>query len=77
MTAESQPPGGKDSGRSTGRRLRRFAFGTDGRRQVDTELEAHIEHSANDLVAAGFEPAAAREEARRRFGSVAEYREAC
>jgi putative ABC transport system permease protein len=77
MTAESQPPGGKDSGRSTGRRLRRFAFGTDGRRQVDMELETHIEHSATDLVAAGFEPAAAREEARRRFGSVAEYREAC
>jgi predicted permease len=59
------------------RRLRRFSFGSDLRREVEREIAAHREHATDELVAAGLDPAVAREEAGRRFGDLEGCREAC
>jgi predicted permease len=45
--------------------------------EVDDELRFHLELSAERLVKSGMTPEAAREEALRRFGDVAHYRETC
>jgi predicted permease len=45
--------------------------------EVSGELELHLEVRARDLVARGWDPAAARVEALRRFGDVEEVRRAC
>src|SRR5690606_37812356 len=50
------------------RRILRL-FGVDVRREVDEELESHIEMRAAELERAGYSPAAARAEAERRLGS--------
>ena len=50
---------------------------SDVREDVDAELGFHFEMRVRDLVAAGWSEAAAREEAARRFGSLAAVREAC
>ncbi len=47
------------------------------REDVDAELEFHLEMHVRDLTAAGRSPAAAREEAERRFGELRRVREAC
>jgi predicted permease len=57
--------------------LRRFAFGAGVRDEVERELAAHLEHSVRDLIAAGFDPIAAADEARRRFGDLERFRDAC
>src|SRR6185369_6473306 len=44
---------------------------------VDEELRFHLEMRAAELEAAGLDPAAARDEAARRFGDVAETQRAC
>src|SRR5215207_7893346 len=44
-------------------------------REVDDEIRFHLEMRAAELSAAGMDPAAARAEALRRFGDVAELRE--
>src|SRR5215212_6105574 len=43
-------------------------------REVDDEISFHLEMRAAELSAAGMDPAAARAEAVRRFGDVAELR---
>lgn len=40
------------------------------KREVDEELDFHVEMRARELIAGGMDPDRAREEARRRFGSV-------
>src|ERR1041385_4457647 len=50
---------------------------SDIREDVDAELGFHFEMRVRDLVAAGWTPAAAREEAERRFGELAAVRDAC
>jgi predicted permease len=47
------------------------------RADVDDELRFHIDMAAADLVARGIAPDAARAEAERRFGAVADIRDAC
>ena len=60
------------------RRKRRFRlFQSDVREEVDAELQFHLEMHVRDLMAAGRSPAAAREEAERRFGELRRVREAC
>jgi predicted permease len=60
------------------RSIRRFVVGRgDLLREVDDEISFHLESAARDLMAAGFEPEPAREEARRRFGDTDGYRRAC
>src|SRR5215813_9540771 len=44
-------------------------------RELDDELGFHIDMRARDLIAAGWSPEAARREARRRFGDLAEIKE--
>lgn len=46
-------------------------------REIDEELDYHIERRTADNVAAGMSPAAAREEALRRFGDTNAVRQAC
>lgn len=56
-----------------GRKLAGTEGGADGlRRDVETEIEAHIRMRAEELEAAGMAPDEARSEARRRFGDVDE-----
>ena len=60
------------------RRLRRFTFGgADLRRAVDDEFTFHLETATRELIAAGLDPRAAREEAERRFGDREAFRAAC
>ena len=47
------------------------------REEVDAELQFHLETHVRDLIAAGRSPAAAREEAERRFGEQRAVRDAC
>ena len=47
------------------------------RREVDEELDPHLELCADELVAEGWDPTEAREEAERRFGDLNETREYC
>ncbi|MBW3534234.1 MAG: ABC transporter permease [Gemmatimonadetes bacterium] len=47
------------------------------RRDVEAELEAHLAHRVDDLVADGLDPAAARARAEAEFGDVDHIREAC
>ncbi|HMG02539.1 MAG TPA: ABC transporter permease [Edaphobacter sp.] len=58
------------------RRYLRF-FGPDAKADVDDELAFHLETKVEELVARGWTPEAAREEARRRFGDVEGVRAAC
>ena len=58
--------------------LRRLAALLTARRlddQLDDEMHAHLELAERDAIAAGLSPQAARDAARRRFGSVARVRE--
>jgi putative ABC transport system permease protein len=50
---------------------------SDLRADVDAELQFHLETHVRDLIAAGRSPAAAREEAERRFGEQRAIRDAC
>jgi predicted permease len=47
------------------------------RADVDDELHFHLEMRTEELIAAGWPPAAARDEARRRFGDLDEARRYC
>lgn len=49
----------------------------DIRRDVDDELQLHIEMKTRDLIEAGADPDAARIEARRRFGNLHSIRRHC
>ena len=49
----------------------------DIRRDVDDELQLHIEMKTRDLIEAGVETLAARVEARRRFGNLRSIRRRC
>lgn len=49
----------------------------DIRRDVDDELQLHIEMKRRDLIEAGVDPLAARVEARRRFGNLRSIRRRC
>ena len=49
----------------------------DIRRDVDDELQLHIEMKTRDLIEAGVDPLAARVEARRRFGNLRSIRRRC
>jgi predicted permease len=46
-------------------------------RQMAAELQLHLDLETDALIARGMDPTAARDEARRRFGSVAEVGDAC
>lgn len=46
-------------------------------RELDDELQFHLETSEQELRAAGWDPAEARREAERRFGDLRSWREAC
>ena len=60
------------------RRLRRFTFGgADLLRSVDDEFTFHLEAATRELITAGLDPRAAREEAERRFGDREVFRAAC
>jgi len=60
------------------RRLLRLAVRPPALEQdVDEELRFHLELSVERLVQSGMAPEAAREEALRRFGDVAHYRDTC
>ena len=52
-------------------------FGADPRRDLDAEIEFHLDAATRDLIATGLSPAAAREEALRRFGDPEAARGAC
>jgi len=58
--------------------LRRFfrigAFRPDPETDLDHELQFHLRRTEEELLAKGFSPTEAREEARRRFGDLARYR---
>ena len=58
--------------------LRRFfrlgAFRPDPEGDLDEELAFHFQQTEEELLAQGFSPAEAREEARRRFGDLDRYR---
>jgi len=58
------------------RRYLRF-WGHDPERDLDDELRFHLEARYEEYVAAGMNPAAARSEAERRFGSVDAVRDQC
>lgn len=58
------------------RRYLRF-LGSDPASDLDDEIRAHLELRAERLVRDGWEPAAARAEAERRFGDVAAVRREC
>jgi predicted permease len=60
-------------------RVFRFPWKTRGQiaEDVDAELAAHFQLRAQELIDAGFAPADAREEARRRFGDVEATRRYC
>ncbi|MEM9407795.1 MAG: ADOP family duplicated permease [Acidobacteriota bacterium] len=47
------------------------------RKAVDEELDFHVSERVDELVAAGYEPAAARREVLRRFGDVGKVRDSC
>ena len=61
------------------RRLFRFPWRTARQieREVDEELQLHLELRAEELVESGLTPEAAREEAARQFGDLASTREYC
>ena len=57
---------------------RRFGLGSirrDPKGEVDSELEFHFARTVEDLIQHGYTPAAAQDEAQRRFGDVAQYRD--
>ena len=58
------------------RRYLRF-WGADPGRDVDDELEFHLETKTEDLIASGMSPTEARREAERQFGGVRAIREEC
>jgi predicted permease len=58
------------------RRYLRF-WGHDPARDLDDELRFHLEARYDEYIAAGMNPAAARSEAERRFGSVDAVRDQC
>ena len=58
------------------RRYARF-FGVDVRRDVDDELRFHLDEKTRALIAEGLSPDAARAEALRQFGAVADVRALC
>src|SRR5688572_11802584 len=49
----------------------------DPKREVDQELQFHLEQRTRDYIARGMSPEAAREAAAQRFGDAARVREAC
>jgi predicted permease len=53
------------------RRLRNHLRGNAVSSEISKEMQFHLAERADDLVATGLSPAAARREARRRFGSLA------
>ena len=58
--------------------IRRFftlsAFRPDPKGDLESELSFHFRQTEEELLAQGFSPAEAREEAHRRFGDLAHYR---
>jgi putative ABC transport system permease protein len=60
-----------------GRRRERRIWGPDLRRDVDDEIAFHLEQRQRDLSAGGLSDRDAKEEARRRFGNVAEVAAVC
>lgn len=58
------------------RRYLRF-WGPDVHRDIDEELDFHLEMRAEEYEAAGLSPEAARDEARRRFGNAEAVRSEC
>ncbi|RPI57807.1 MAG: hypothetical protein EHM55_00525 [Acidobacteria bacterium] len=54
-------------------RYRRI-FGSDPAADVDDELRFHLDSKVDDLVAQGWSPEAARQEAERQFGDVTRLR---
>ncbi|HJX27339.1 MAG TPA: permease prefix domain 1-containing protein, partial [Thermoanaerobaculia bacterium] len=63
--------------RSGPRRLFRFPFRGQVEQDVDAELQFHLDTCAEDLIDEGMTPAAAREEALRRFGDLGKITDAC
>jgi len=63
----------EDEGRDRGRIFPRFSVAED----VQREIDAHLEMRAEELEGEGWEPAAAREEARRLFGDRREVARRC
>jgi len=59
------------------RRLFRFPLRGQVEQDVDAELRFHLEMRAEDLIDEGMTPAAAREEALRRFGDFGKITESC
>ena len=59
------------------RRLRDLLWGIPVEQEVDEEIASHIEMQTRRYIAAGMEPAAAREEALRRFGDPERVRKEC
>ena len=51
-------------------RLRHLLGAATFRRELDEEMAFHVESLTRDLIRSGLDPAEARREARRRFGSV-------
>ena len=60
-----------------GRQFRSLIGRASVEQEVDGELAFHLEMRARELVEGGMDPAAAREEARRRFGDVEGVRKEC
>ena len=65
----------RDENRGSYRPVRRF--GADPRRDLEAEIEFHLDAATRDLIATGLSPATAREEALRRFGDPEAARGAC
>jgi predicted permease len=59
------------------RRLFRFPFRGQVEQDVDTELQFHLDTCTEDLIDEGMAPAAAREEALRRFGDLGKITDTC
>jgi hypothetical protein len=58
-------------------RLKSLARGRRAAAELDEELQFHIERQIEDSMAAGLEPAAARQAALRKFGGLQQRREEC
>src|SRR6266571_656711 len=63
--------------RSMFHRLRGSVRTTAFEQSMDAELRLHLEFETDALIASGMTPAAARETAQRRFGSVALIKDDC
>jgi putative ABC transport system permease protein len=59
------------------RKVFRLAIRSQPRAELEEEFAFHLEMRASELIARGWEPAAARIEARRQFGNLEEAREYC